>query len=328
MVSGGQQRDSAIHIQASILPQTPLPARLPHNTQQAPVLCSGSLLDNTFTSYPTPCHSPWEESSAVLVSSHHALFMNTQALSLRTTFLYWEGFPGVSEGKGSACSVRESGSIPGLGRPPRKGNGTSVLLPGEFHGHYSPWGCKESDMTERLTLSYTRSFWRQMETWLGQWDSQDRALFLGLDPVGKWEEDGNLMFESAVRHFQGCCRQRPRGRMYAGAQTSSPNPGFASWAHKWAEKRTDTVDTIYWRQGLQTQRRHRGPHAWLCARVSWTSHSPVSWADSTESTWESGFFFNKDFWGGCFCCCLCSYAGSSSQCRTSLHPAGYFSFFF
>ena len=35
---------------------------------------------------------------------------------------------------------------------------TPVLLPGEFHGQrslvgYSPWGCKESDMTERLTLS-------------------------------------------------------------------------------------------------------------------------------------------------------------------------------
>ena len=35
---------------------------------------------------------------------------------------------------------------------------TPVLLPGKFHGQrslegYSPWGCKESDLTERLTLS-------------------------------------------------------------------------------------------------------------------------------------------------------------------------------
>ena len=34
---------------------------------------------------------------------------------------------------------------------------TSVLSPGKFHGHgslmgYSPWGSKESDTTERLTL--------------------------------------------------------------------------------------------------------------------------------------------------------------------------------
>ena len=30
---------------------------------------------------------------------------------------------------------------------------TSVFLPGEFHGLYSPWGHKESDTTERLTHS-------------------------------------------------------------------------------------------------------------------------------------------------------------------------------
>ena len=35
---------------------------------------------------------------------------------------------------------------------------TPVFLPGEWHGQrnltgYSPWGCKESDMIERLSLS-------------------------------------------------------------------------------------------------------------------------------------------------------------------------------
>ena len=29
---------------------------------------------------------------------------------------------------------------------------TPVSWPGEFHGLYSPWGLKESDMTERLSL--------------------------------------------------------------------------------------------------------------------------------------------------------------------------------
>ena len=28
-----------------------------------------------------------------------------------------------------------------------------VFWPGEFHGLYSPWGHKESDMTERLSVS-------------------------------------------------------------------------------------------------------------------------------------------------------------------------------
>jgi len=30
---------------------------------------------------------------------------------------------------------------------------TPVFWPGEFHGLYSPWGCKESDTTEGLSLS-------------------------------------------------------------------------------------------------------------------------------------------------------------------------------
>ena len=34
IVSGGQQRNSATQMQVSILPQTPLPSRLPHNIEQ------------------------------------------------------------------------------------------------------------------------------------------------------------------------------------------------------------------------------------------------------------------------------------------------------
>ena len=29
-----------------------------------------------------------------------------------------------------------------------------VFWPGEFHGLYSPWSCKESDTTEQLSLTY------------------------------------------------------------------------------------------------------------------------------------------------------------------------------
>ena len=50
--------------------------------------------------------------------------------------------------------------VPSLGRDgpwKRKWQPTPVLLPGESHGWrsvvcYSPWGCKESDTTERLHL--------------------------------------------------------------------------------------------------------------------------------------------------------------------------------
>ena len=53
-----------------------------------------------------------------------------------------------------------TGSIPGSGRFPwrRKWQPASVFLPGKFHRQrslvgYSPWGHKELDTTERLTLS-------------------------------------------------------------------------------------------------------------------------------------------------------------------------------
>ena len=63
------------------------------------------------------------------------------------------GFPGGSDGKESACNAGDLGSIPGLRRSPRVWPPTSVFLPGESHGQrslVSPWGHKESDMTERL----------------------------------------------------------------------------------------------------------------------------------------------------------------------------------
>ena len=64
-------------------------------------------------------------------------------------------FPGVSEGKESACDAGDLSSIPGSERSSGKGNGslTPIFLPGEVHGQrslvgYSPWGHKESDTTE------------------------------------------------------------------------------------------------------------------------------------------------------------------------------------
>ena len=53
--------------------------------------------------------------------------------------------------------ARDMGLIPGSGRSPgeRKWQPTPVFLPGKLYGQrslvgYSPWGCKESDTTERL----------------------------------------------------------------------------------------------------------------------------------------------------------------------------------
>ena len=98
-----------------------------------------------------------------------------------------EGFPYSSVGKESTCNAGDPGSIPGSGRSPGEGIGYPLQytwaslvaqlvknLPAmqetwiqslgwegpleketarEFHGLYSPWGRKESDMSEQLSLS-------------------------------------------------------------------------------------------------------------------------------------------------------------------------------
>ena len=60
------------------------------------------------------------------------------------------GFLCGSAGKESTC-IRETwvGKIPWR----RERLPTPVIWPGEFHGLYSPSGCKELDMTERVSLS-------------------------------------------------------------------------------------------------------------------------------------------------------------------------------
>ena len=102
------------------------------------------------------------------------------------------GFPDSSVGKESACNAGDPGLIPGLGRsagegighllqnswtflvaqlvknppamwetwvqslgwedPLEKGKTMPVFWLGEFHGLYSPWGPKELDVTEQLSL--------------------------------------------------------------------------------------------------------------------------------------------------------------------------------
>ena len=69
------------------------------------------------------------------------------------------GFPGSSDSKESSSNAGDLGLILGLGRSPGEGNRlpTPVFWPGDFHGPrclavYSPWGCKESDTTEKIEI--------------------------------------------------------------------------------------------------------------------------------------------------------------------------------
>ena len=83
----------------------------------------------------------------------------SQALSPQTAeFELLQGFPGGTSGKEPACQCRRcksSGFHPWVWKIPwRKAwQLTPVILPRESHGQrslvgYSPYGCKESDMTE------------------------------------------------------------------------------------------------------------------------------------------------------------------------------------
>ena len=64
-------------------------------------------------------------------------------------------------GKESACSAGDTGdvdSIPGSGRSPGEGQGNLLQYSGLDNPvdreAYSPWGCKEWDTTERLSLHF------------------------------------------------------------------------------------------------------------------------------------------------------------------------------
>ena len=75
-----------------------------------------------------------------------------------------KGFPGGSDGKESACNARDLDLIPGWQRSPGGGHGNPLHYSclEKPHGQrslagYSPWGHKESDMTERLSIAQHRT---------------------------------------------------------------------------------------------------------------------------------------------------------------------------
>ena len=68
-------------------------------------------------------------------------------------------FPDGSVSKESACSAGDTDSIPGSRRFPGVGHGNPLqysCLENSMDREARPWGHKESDMTEQLTLSYSR----------------------------------------------------------------------------------------------------------------------------------------------------------------------------
>ena len=73
----------------------------------------------------------------------------------------YRGFPSSSVGKESACNAGDPSLIPGSGRSSGEGNGNPLQyfgLENSMDYTYSPWGHKESDTTEQLSLSFSVSY--------------------------------------------------------------------------------------------------------------------------------------------------------------------------
>ena len=71
---------------------------------------------------------------------------------IETSGNLYQGFPGSSVGKESTCNAGGPGSPPGLGRSAGEGTGYPLQYSAlENSIDYSPWGCKESDMTATFT---------------------------------------------------------------------------------------------------------------------------------------------------------------------------------
>ena len=94
---------------------------------------------------------------------------------------------------GGETDVSSSGFNPWLGNIPwrRKWQTTPVLLPGKSHGQrslagYSPGGCKQSDMTERLHFHFSLCIGE------GRW--QHTPVFLPGESQGRWSLVGYCLW--------------------------------------------------------------------------------------------------------------------------------------
>ena len=136
-----------------------------------------------------------------------------------------------SAGKESTCNVGDLGSIPGLGKSPGEGNGNPLQYSclENRHGQrslagYSPWGHKESDMTERLILHFTcdlidkRSFKKEclkvsknylvaldllLVVLLSRFTNTSSCNLLASSSRWKWASEGKIWSQRAVWRLHG-----------------------------------------------------------------------------------------------------------------------------
>ena len=98
---------------------------------------------------------------------------------------------------------RRPGFNPWLGKIPwrREWLSTPVFWPGEFHGLYSPWGCKESDTTERVSLSVFHNWTRLSNVALILWYKALSDLSWCARNLSSWWRDGKDGVVSNVPNY-------------------------------------------------------------------------------------------------------------------------------
>ena len=163
------------------------------------------------------------------------------------------GFPGGSDGKEAICSVGDLGLLPGLGRSPGGGHGNPLQCSclGNPHGQRSlvgcsPWGHKESDMTEHLSTEKYENLlnmriWEIWEyCWLKEGSAYPTELLLNFYEVGAkhrcvHQEDACLFKNLPLNHCPVSNRFRLSVFLFGMLSSSlmmfesSSNPGFATY---------------------------------------------------------------------------------------------------
>ena len=105
---------------------------------------------------------------------------------------------------------------------------TSVFWPGEFHGLNSPRDCKESDMTERLSLSFS---WKVVsESFLTPWTAACQApLFVGFPRQESWRDFHFLLHGIFLTQGSNSSLLHCKQILYHWTTCEAPGLGWMEW---------------------------------------------------------------------------------------------------
>ena len=132
--------------------------KLAHNLQQNPTVCEAGIMIPIYFLTKLRVSTLFQERTRESIFYVVFFFFLSHRWSLSLYIFYWFlYFPGGSDSKASCLQWGRPGFDPWVRKIlwRRKWQPTPVLLPGKSQGRrslvgYSPWGHKESDMTERF----------------------------------------------------------------------------------------------------------------------------------------------------------------------------------